>query len=92
MAYEEMDTVPAYEAPIWEEGRVMNPDVLKWSRTEPPPAIGTEIIVGNDNLSATVIAYFTEGNWLGLLARLTDPPDKKRDPNVHVFGPEYRMK
>ncbi|MQX49643.1 hypothetical protein [Sinorhizobium medicae] len=98
MSYRELDTVPAYEAPIWEDGRVMNPEVLKWGGKEPPPAIGEEIVVTINRCGAAVVTgYFIEHNWLGVRCRLTNPPERhvkqnNGNPNGHVFGPEFRRK
>lgn len=49
---------------------------LKWSGEEPPPPLGTEIIVEFNHLGpAKVLGYFTEYGWLGLEVELHSPPD-----------------
>lgn len=96
MSYQELNTVPAYVAPVWEGAKCLNRDALKWGGQHAPPAIGTEIYVTINNCGpAIVTGYFIEDNWLGLRCRLTNPPEwhvkqNKGNPNGHVFGPEFR--
>jgi hypothetical protein len=103
MTYTTYDTVPAYEAPVWhvdEQGRhngLDNRDNTKWSGKEPPPPIGTEVVVTmwNPTGLGVVTGYFTEGGWLGLLVSMYTAPEwfTKRNPHnmkAHVFGPEWR--
>lgn len=96
-SYTELDTVPAYVAGEWVEGRLVNRDApVKWGGKEPPPAIGDEIVVTINRCGpAVVTGYFVEDGWLGLKCRLHNPPEwhvkqNKGDPNGHVFGPEWR--
>lgn len=101
MTYTTLDTLPSYEAPVWEgEGnscRVVNRDAIRWAGDVPPPAIGTQIIVTINNCGpAIVTGYFIEDNWLGLLCRLLDAPawhkrQNKGDPLGHAFGPEFKL-
>lgn len=97
MDFQEHDAVPDYETAIWDGTTFTNaPGVTKWSGTEPPPAIGSEIVVTINNCGpAVVTGYFTHGGFLGLRCRLLNPPawhvkQNKGNPNGHVFGAEFR--
>lgn len=97
MTYQELATVPAYEAIARDDaGRIVNRDAIKWGGKDAPPAIGAEIYVTINNCGpAIVTGYFIESNYLGLLCRLTNPPawhvkQNKGNPTGHVFGPEFR--
>jgi hypothetical protein len=97
MAYQEFSTPPAYVAPVWDHGKVMNPDAVKWSHAEPPPPIGARIVVTMNKCGpAVVTGYFVEDGWLGLRCDLTDPPEwhvkqNKGNPAGCVFGPEFKL-
>jgi hypothetical protein len=85
MGIQYFDECPAYVAAVWEGGRVMNPDVVKWSGNGPPPAIGS-VIRYRGREFGVVARYFVEENWLGIAAR----PDGCSFASVHdhVFGAE----
>jgi hypothetical protein len=58
------------------DGRVVNEaDDYKWSGENAPPAIGAVVkIYMNDFKGGTVVGYFAEYGWLGVLIRPTKPP------------------
>lgn len=99
MTYQEYDNVPAYVPAIWENNELANSGAgLLWSGKDAPPAIGDEIVITINRLgSAIVTGYFSEGEWLGVLCSLIDPPDwhvrqNNGDPTGHVFGAEFQRK
>jgi hypothetical protein len=69
-------------------------DALKWSNEKEPPAIGARIWIKVNGIgSATVIAYFDAGDWLGVVCKIDNPPEwyirqNGKDRNATVFGAE----
>jgi hypothetical protein len=91
--YHEFDALPAWTQAIWSgEGKVENEtDPYKWSGNNQPPAIGENVqFYVNGIGSGTVLRYFAEYGWLGVLVRLDNPPDWYRKQNgdkpAHCFG------
>lgn len=69
-------TVPAYELPVWVDGRVTNKgDVPLWSGKAPPPEIGTTVIAsGRIRHEIMVTGYKVDGGWLMIEGyRINDP-------------------
>jgi hypothetical protein len=96
--YQELTEIPPFERAIFENGRCLNltGNSLLWSGKHEPPAIGARIHIKVDKFgSATVIGYFSERNWFGLLVNLDKQPDwhiKQKGhnkPRIHVFGAEF---
>jgi hypothetical protein len=91
--YEELTFIPDWVQYV--EGE--QADKPRWGGKVPPPPIGTEILITINKCGpAIVTGYFVEDNFLGLLCRLTSPPEwhkkqNKGDPRGHVFGPEFRL-
>lgn len=94
MSYIELDTVPAYVAPVWANDSLQNRDDVKWSHANPPPAIGEKVAIQFNGLgSGTVVGYFVEENFLGLRVKLDKNPawrekQLKGNPPALVFGAE----
>lgn len=99
-SYQEMTVPPAYKAPQYgERGEIVNGkeggDPI-WANAAPPPAIGTKINVNMNSLGeATVLRYFVEHGYLGLLVQFSNPPawytkQNKGNPPGHIFGPEFK--
>lgn len=95
MKYQEYSTLPEFEtANISGASDSGKP---RWANDQPPPAIGTEVIVTINNCGpAVVVGYFEHGGYLGLLTDLHNPPDWHVKQNKgcrrgHVFGPEFRL-
>ena len=92
--YHEFNTVPAWTRPQWNgDGEVLNEtDPYKWSGSNDPPAIGARIKCSMNKLGAgTVIGYFAEYGWLGVLVQLDKNPKWRREqlkgnPPAHLFG------
>jgi hypothetical protein len=69
----------------------------RWAGKDAPPALGTVVRATINGLGqGTVIGYFEEGNFLGLLVELHNAPDwhkrqRKGDPVAHIFGPEFEV-
>ena len=67
-----------------------------WSGKEPPPAIGTDIIIKINGIGkAKVVGYFVEDGWLGVMTQAEDPPAwyiKQNGGNVvgYAFGAEIK--
>lgn len=86
--YREFEQIPEYALPLREEG-IITPHNLGggtplWSGNNPPPEKGSLISIRVNNLgTARVIGYFTEGGWLGVLAKPV--MDTKK---LAVFGAE----
>jgi hypothetical protein len=98
MDYTTYTTLPAYEQANFKNGDVVDRDGVRWSGKEPPPPIGTEIVVTMWTTPGVgvVTGYFSEAGWLGLLVRMYTAPEwfRKRNPHnmtAHIFGPEYRL-
>ena len=100
MTYREHSTLPAYAQLTWDEkGKPIKTEgALMWGgKGVEPPAIGSEIVVTINGCGpAIVTGYFEEGGFLGLMCRLTNPPEwhvkqNNGNPNGHVFGPEFRL-
>jgi len=98
-SYKEYAEVPAYEQAVYENGMPVNQPaegVLVWASKEPPPAIGSVVRVSMNNLgNGEVLGYFSEEKYLGLLVKLSDPPEWHRkqnngNPVGHIFGPEWK--
>lgn len=66
----------------------------RWSGTTPPPAIGATVNVRINAFGpSTVLRYFTQHGFLGIVVRPHRYPDwfKKQNPrrkDIHVFGAE----
>jgi hypothetical protein len=95
--YHEFDKVPTWTKPVWnntdgERLLVNDDDEYKWSGDKDPPAIGDHVhIYMNKFGTGTVVGYFAEYGWLGVLVKLDKPPAWWRkqnpgDPNGHFFG------
>lgn len=87
---------PAYEQAEFKDGLPIGPtgNVPVWAGKAPPPPIGATVIL-NSLGEAKVTGYFVLGGYLGLLAKMDNPPDwyvKKNGGNVdaQVFGPEFK--
>lgn len=91
----EHTTLPEWVQLQCEDGKILPADKPRWGGKYPPPAIGDRIYVSINRCGpANVTGYFTEGNFLGVLCELTDPPEwhikqNKGNRKGHVFGPEF---
>lgn len=89
-------TLPAWTQIVWSEDRkILNrDDPFKWGGNSPPPPIGSEVTVAVNMIGAgTVLAYFEEEGFLGVLVQPHDPPEWYIKQNgagtaCHVFGAE----
>jgi hypothetical protein len=104
--YHEFLDLPAYTAAQWSEKNkvngeraLLNPDdPYKWSGDKAPPAIGAKVRVYMNSFgNGTVIGYFAEYGWLGVLVKISKPPkwwvkqikERGLDPKAtpgHFFG------
>lgn len=92
--YHVLPTLPAWTRPQWEDGKVVNDaDPYKWSGSKEPPAIGARVKCHMNKLGAgTVIGYFAEYGWFGVLVKLDKNPKWRREqcngenPPAHLFG------
>jgi hypothetical protein len=93
--YQELDALPAWTRAQWEakEKLLNEADPFKWSGPDlDPPAIGAKVkTYVNDVGPGTVIKYFVQHGWLGVLVQLDAPPawytkQNKGNPPAHLFG------
>jgi hypothetical protein len=94
--YHEFTHLPQWTQAIWigksGDGKLANEfDPYKWSGDKPPPAIGEKIKVLCNGLGkGTVLRYFAEYGWLGMIVQFDKPPKWYRQQNGdkpgHVFG------
>jgi hypothetical protein len=101
MTIQHTNTLPAYTKAVYVDGMVANKDAgLIWGRKDDvaPPAIGSAVTVTINQLgTGTVIGYFTQEGYLGLVVQLVAPPawflkqNNNRNPACHVFGPEFKI-
>lgn len=70
--YTEYNTIPQHVRFIAQDGKRI-PKALKWSGANAVPAIGATVRTSVG--AATVLRYFSEHGWLGLLVRPTNPPE-----------------
>lgn len=98
MDYRTYNEVPAYTQAQWDGDKLLNEDsAIKWSGKVPPPPIDTKVRVTFNKLgTGTVMGYFTEGGWLGLLVKFHKPPawytrQHNGNPLGHVFGVEFEL-
>jgi hypothetical protein len=96
--YSEFTTLPTWTRPVWKkvedgDNELLNDaDPFKWSGDKDPPAIGAKVHIYMNKLGkGTVVGYFVEYGWLGVLVKLSKPPVwwKKQNPdnpNAHLFG------
>lgn len=93
-------TLPAYqqlpEGVAWEDW-AKHLDTVKWSNSEPPPAIGATITIKLNGIGpARVLGYFQDANWLGCIVLPLSPPawyvkqTKQPELGAHVFGAEIK--
>ena len=64
------------ERPVNGDRQLLNePDPYKWSGENPPPAIGAKVKVYMNGFgNGTVVGYFAEYGWLGVLVKIAKPP------------------
>jgi hypothetical protein len=96
--YRELSAVPAeLSRPVWQgEGvkrRLVNDaDPFKWSGDNDPPALGAKVKIYMNALgTGTVVGYFVEYGWFGVLVKLNKAPAwwRKQNPSnrpAHLFG------
>ena len=95
--YRVLDEIPAnWTRAVWSsEGNLVNlDDPFKWSGSieNDPPAIGSLVKAYVNSLgTGTILSYFVEEGWLGMLVKLDNPPDwyiKQNGANkpCHLFG------
>jgi len=98
--YQEFKTLPAWTRAVWSgedkngDRKVVNEaDPFKWSGRDDPPAIGDKVrAYMNDLGHGTVIGYFVEYGWFGVLVQLEKNPLWRRkqcggkNPPAHLFG------
>jgi hypothetical protein len=92
-SYQEFNVLPAWTKPVWKGEEVANDsDEFKWSGDKSPPELGAKVKTGMNNLgTGTVVKYFAEHGWLGVLVKLERPPkwyteQNKGNPPAHLFG------
>jgi hypothetical protein len=85
--YKDFNTLPTWVKPIWtgdeDDHELVNDNVdFKWSGDNPPPAIGAKIKTYLNQMgTGTVLGYFAEHGWLGVLVQLDKNPKWRRDQN-----------
>lgn len=100
--YSEFPTLPAnWSRAVWSTKTdqwnnhvlVNESDPFKWSGRQDPPAVGAKVHCYMNKLgSGTVLAYFVEYGWLGVLVQLDKNPAWRRkqlngnNPPAHLFG------
>lgn len=96
MSYQQFEHLPAYQTGQYCNGNPLTTaGVANWFNSAPPPPIGARVLATFNRLGAgSVVGYFVEDNFLGLLVRLEDPPawhveQNGRDRKAHLFGPEF---
>lgn len=90
------DVLPAWVPGTFDNGKPIagTAEAPAWFGKFAPPAVGTVITVKINGIGqATVVGYFTEGGYLGVLNQPIDPPAwyiKQNGGNVvgGAFGPE----
>ena len=94
-ALQNFDALPEYTQAVWQDGKVVNAaDPIKWGGRSAPPAVGANVKVYMNGLgNGTVVRYFVQEGWLGVLIKLDSPPDwytkqNNGNPLAHLFGPE----
>lgn len=89
--------VPEYVPAVYKDGMpiVADDGALIWAGKVPPPPVGEIIRVSMNSLgNGEVVGYFSLEGYLGLLVKLSNPPEwyvKQNNGNVigHIFGPEF---
>lgn len=96
MTYATYDTLPANIVRYKEGDDTKQPGVLLWSDDHEIPAIGADIVITMNGIGpATVVGYFSEHGWFGVLTKAHNPPEwlaKRHGPNYigHCFGVEFK--
>ena len=79
-------------------GQIMNrDDPYKWGGKHPPPNVGAVVKIAVNGIGyGTVLGYFEEEGFLGVLVQPDAPPEWYRKQNggnvpCHVFGPELKF-
>lgn len=89
------DELPAYfteEIGVWID---QDPKILRWSGKARPPAIGEKVQIDVNNLgTGTVVRYFAQEGWLGVLVQLDHISAERHERwgggPTHVFGAELK--
>jgi hypothetical protein len=92
--YHEFTELPAWTQAQWSDDKthlINTTDPYKWSGDNPPPAIGENLKFYVNGIGrGTVLRYFAEYGWLGMIVQLDSPPDWYRkqhgDKPAHCFG------
>lgn len=91
--YRKFKVLPSFTRAVWSDGKLANEsDPMKWSGKNEPPAIGAKVKAFVNGLgTGTVLSYFVEYEWLGVLVQLDAPPEwyiKQNGANKpgHLFG------
>jgi hypothetical protein len=92
--YQEFDTIPeGWTRARWDGDKLLNPDdPLRWSGVADPPPVGARVHANFNGLGAgTVLRYFVEDGWFGVIAALDKNPDwrakqNQGNPPAHLFG------
>jgi hypothetical protein len=97
--YQEFTELPAFTRAQWDGNKLLNDaDPFKWGGNNPPPPVGAKVkLYLNDFQGGTVVGYFVEHRWLGVLVKISKPPKwwvrqtkaRGADPkttNGHFFG------
>lgn len=64
------------------EYRTKDEESLKWSAKFPLPQIGDEIVITMNSIGpATVVGFFMEHGYVGVMTRATNPPKWLREQN-----------
>lgn len=90
--------LPVWQRAIWDGDKVLNGGPApRWSSDIDPPPIGTRIMVNfNQFGTGTVVGYFTESGWLGVVVDIDKQPAwhlKQNGPDTRIlcFGPEIDL-
>lgn len=96
MSYQQLENLPVYQTGQNCDGKsITTAGVANWFNSAPPPPIGACVLATFNRLGAgSVVGYFVEDDFLGLLVRLEDPPawhvkQNGRDRKAHLFGTEF---
>lgn len=97
--YEEFNELPVWTQAVWKNDKVVNDaDPFKWSGDKDPPAIGTVVKTYLNGLgTGTVLRYFVEYGWLGLIVAFENPPkwyvkQNNGNPPGHIFGVDLKRR
>ena len=98
--YHKLAVLPVWERAQWANGELANEaHPYKWSGKANPPVVGERVTMyGGFSGPGTVVEYFVEYGWFGVMVKLDKPPTGWRKRNdgvnapVHAFGVDLEPK